>query len=281
MSKLSALTAIAAATLLAGCSAVDQPDVRSAAGPESAAPSAAVTAQGATPEPERATPVPAEVTPEPAEATPLPEVVTPMPEEAAPLPEVVTPVPEEPGQMVEETEGAALPSQEWVPDPTDEAPPGSPETPAPTLEPLPAGVNDPFVPPPHGEPNPLAPVIPEVSDVSPSQPSHFESVTVEPVSPGTSAPAATVQQHATLVVVGSGYAPGQEIYVMLGWPNTDYNYVSQPTVFAGPDGSFTFPITIGSDVPPRDYVVMTVPMVSDPEAREALKRYIDVTVTSR
>lgn len=204
-----------------------------------------------------------------------------MPEEATPLPEVVTPVLEETERMVGETEGAALPSHEWVPDPTAEAPPESPETPAPTLEPLPAGANDPFVPPPHGEPNPLAPVIPEVPVVQPSQPSHFEDVTVEPVSPGTSAPTSIVQQHATLVVVGSGYAPGQEIYVMLGWPNTDYNYVTQPTAFTGPDGSFTFPINIGTDVPPRDYVVMTVPMVSDPEAREALKRYSEVTVTSR
>lgn len=162
---------------------------------------------------------------------------------------------------------------ERSPEPTTE--PEQPEEHVPTIDPLPAGPNDPFVPPPHGEPNPLTPATPHV-DLD-----YFQKVTVEPVSPEHPAygqHTAVVQQGATLTVLGSGYAAGQEIHVVLGWPNSDYNYITQPTGFADQNGAFSFPIVIGTNVPPRDYVVMTVPLVADPDVRETLKRYTNVTI---
>lgn len=150
------------------------------------------------------------------------------------------------------------------------------EEPVPNLEPLPAGPEDPFVPLPHGEPNPLAPAAPGAPEGATS---HFENPTVYPVPAGTYTPAVVVRQGATLTVAGDGYAPGEEINVALAWPATDYSYIDQPAVYAGPDGSYRFPISIGASMPPRDYVVMTwTPRVGDHVAREGSKRYHNVQI---
>jgi hypothetical protein len=180
----------------------------------------------------------------------------------------------------ETVEPAVEPSTEPAPEPPAEPVVEASEEPAPNLEPLPAGPNDPFVPPPHGEPNPLAPVTPGIPGVPHSDPAYFQNVTVEPQHPSTQRPTTIVQQGATLTVIGSGYSAGQEIYVMLGWPNTDYNYILQPLVRADHNGAFSFPISIGTNVPRGDYVVVTTPTDAEPERREMLKRYANVLITA-
>lgn len=187
--------------------------------------------------------------------------------------ETVTPEPAE-SPSEEPVEPSSEPSPEPV-EPIVE----TPSEPAPELEPLPAGPNDPFVPPPHGEPNPLAPQGPGTPHVNPD---YFDWVKVTPVQGDlASAPTATVQQGQTLAVIGDGYAPGQRVYVMLGWPQSDYNYILEPaTAVADQNGYFIYPVAIGSNVPPRDYVVMTVPLDVDAEVRETLKRYHNVIITA-
>lgn len=173
-------------------------------------------------------------------------------------------------------------SPEPSPEPTVEPTPAATEEPAPDLEPLPTGPNDPFVPPPHGEPNPMAPVTPGVPGVPHVNPDYFDWVKVAPVlGSAETAPTESVQQGRTLAVIGEGYAPGQRVHVMLGWPNTDYNYILEPaTAVADQNGYFIYPVNIGSNVPPRDYVVMTVPLDVDADARETLKRYYNIVVTA-
>ena len=68
---------------------------------------------------------------------------------------------------------------------------------------------------------------------------------------------------------------------MLGRSNTDYNYIVQPsTAVADQNGYDIYPIHIGTNVPPRDYVVMTVPLDADGRSIEELKRYHNVTITA-
>jgi hypothetical protein len=188
-----------------------------------------------------------------------------------------TPEPEE--TQPEET---AEPTPEASPEPSAEPAQEPSEEPAPTPEPLPAGPNDPFVPPPHGEPNPLAPVTPGIPGVPHVDPDYFDWVKVTPVQGDVqTAPTATVQQGQTLAVIGEGYAPGQRVYVMLGWPHTDYNYILEPaTAVADQNGYFIYPVVIGANVPPRDYVVMTAPQDVDAEVRETLKRFHNVIITA-
>ncbi len=194
---------------------------------------------------------------------------TPTEEESAtPEPEETTP--EEPAE----------PSLEPTPEPAPAAPADpaveAPEEPAPNLEPLPVGPNDPFVPPPHGEPNPLEPGTPHVDS------GYFDWVKVSPVQRNSTvaAPTATVQQGQTLAVIGEGYAPGQRVYVMLAWPHTDTNYIPEPaTAVADQNGYFIYPVTIGTNVPPRDYGVMTMPLDVDAPVRETLKRFHNVIIT--
>lgn len=176
---------------------------------------------------------------------------------------------------------SAEPTVEPSPEPASEPAVEAPAGPAPTLEPLPAGPNDPFVPPPHGEPNPLAPVTPGIPGVPHSSKEYFEWVKVTPVQGEVeTAPTATIRQGETLAVMGDGYAPGQRVYVMLGWPNTDYNYIVEPaTAVADQNGYFIYPVAIGTNVPPRDYVVMTVPLDVDADTRETLKRYHNLIIT--
>jgi hypothetical protein len=185
----------------------------------------------------------------------------------------------------EETSAAepesAEPTVEPSPVPASEPAVEAPAEPAPTLEPLPAGPNDPFVPPPHGEPNPLAPVTPGIPGVPHSSKEYFEWVKVTPVQGEVeAAPTATIRQGETLAVMGGGYAPGQSVRVMLGWPYTDYNYIVEPaTAVADQNGYFIYPVAIGTNVPPRDYVVMTVPQSADGRFIESQKRYHNLIIT--
>ncbi|WP_090585707.1 hypothetical protein [Arthrobacter subterraneus] len=241
MSKLPSIITLATiAALLAGCS-----NAASEPSAESASPSAA--------ESESATP----------SAEPTAEATA---EETSPA----------------EPEESAEPSAEPSPEPASEPAAEAPAEPAPTLEPLPAGPNDPFVPPPHGEPNPLAPVTPGIPGVPHSSREYFDWVKVTPVQGDVeTAPTATIRQGETLAVMGDGYAPGQSVYVMLGWPYTDYNYIEEPaTAVADQNGYFIYPIVIGTNVPPRDYVVMTKPRGADGRFDESQKRYHNLIITA-
>jgi outer membrane biosynthesis protein TonB len=157
------------------------------------------------------------------------------------------------------------------PEPTEEPAPApeQPEEPLPTIDPLPAGPNDPFVPPPHGEPNPTMPPIVIADGTTPhSDPNYFKFVgPIYPQPAGIATGSQIVSQGATLTIAGSGYAPGAVIHVLLAEPQTDYNYLTQTTVTAGPDGSYTFPISIGSTMPLGYFAIMTwTPGQADSEA---------------
>lgn len=114
-------------------------------------------------------------------------------------------------------------------------------------------------------------------------PDYFDWVKVTPAPGDPSAgPTATVQQGQTLAVVGDGYAPGQRVYVMLAWPHTDTNYIVEPsTAVADQNGYFIYPIHIGTNVPPRDYGVMTVPLDANGRFIEELKRFHNVIISAR
>lgn len=175
------------------------------------------------------------------------------------------------------------PSEEPSEEPTPEPIVETPEQPIPDPEPLPTGPNDPFVPPPHGEPNPLIPVTPGVPGVPHSDPAYFDwvKVTPVPVSGAEAAPTATIQQGQTLAVIGEGYVPGQHVYVMLGWPNTDTNYILEPaTAVADQNGYFIYQVVIGTNVPPRNYVVVLSPRNVESDVRETSRRYHNLVITA-
>lgn len=178
------------------------------------------------------------------------------------------------------------PTEEPTPEATSE-PTEVPEEPVPTIEPLPAGPNDPFVPPPHGEPNPMLPPnqTPVVADDTRphSDPAYFLNQTIAPVSiSSTEVPNLVMPLGGTLTVVGSDYAPGERIYVLLAWPQTGTNYIHEPAIaVADKDGHISFPISISTAIPARDYVVMTMSLDADMTVREAGKRFHNVTFTAQ
>lgn len=178
------------------------------------------------------------------------------------------------------SEGPVEPSPKPSSAPPAEPVVEAPEEPAPNLEPLPAGPDDPFVPPPHGEPNPTTPPIVVADDTTPhSDPAYFENVgPIYPQPDGIATGAQIVSQGATLTIAGTGYAPGAEIHVLLAKPQSGYNYLTDNVVYAGPDGSYSFPITIGVTMPVDYYAIMTwTPKQAD---REASKRFHNLHITS-
>ncbi len=192
---------------------------------------------------------------------------------------------ETPSPEASETpESTEEPTPEATSEPTEVS-----EEPVPTIEPLPAGPNDPFVPPPHGEPNPMLPPpgqTPPVTvgpHVPHSDPAYFLNQTIAPVSiSSTEVPNLVMPLGGTLTVVGSDYAPGERVYVMLGWPNTDYNYIQEPAIaVADKDGYISFPISISTAMPARDYVVVTTSLDADVTVREASKRLYNATFTAQ
>lgn len=199
--------------------------------------------------------------------------------------ETATPEPED-----TQSEEPAEPSPQPSPEPSAEPIVETPVEPAPDLEPLPAGPNDPFVPPPHGEPNPMTGnPYPDVPPGSPHQgdPNDEDARSVAHPQPGYPGPGIVVTR-GVLRIGGSGYAPGEEIHILFAEPNTDYNLLSPgggwpqtPVVaYPGPDGSYTFDIHT-DQLAPGEYGVMTwVPERGreTPGAGEASKRFLEVTL---
>lgn len=158
------------------------------------------------------------------------------------------------------------------------------------IEPLPVGPNDPFVPPPHGEPNPLA-GNPD-TEMPPGQPRTGpglvtdENISVAHPQPGSPGPSIALQP-GLLRIGGSGYSPGELIRVLFSVPNSDddllnYGRGAEPepvVVYADHNGSYTFDIQIASGLAPGEYVVMTWAPNRGADAAEASKRFLGVFVS--
>ncbi len=166
----------------------------------------------------------------------------------------------------EPTTAAPVPTDEPSTDPEDPFVPPPHGEPNP-LEPAPG---DPFVPPPHGEPNPFP--------NSPQQGPGTGGGSVAHPQPGWPGPAINIVP-GTLTISGSGYAPGERIEVILGAPHTDQQLLDQSTVYAGPDGSYTFDIYIGPELAGAEYGLMTVAPDRGQWAAEQSKRFLSLRVS--
>lgn len=191
--------------------------------------------------------------------------------------------PAEPEETVETT-------PEQSPEPSDQATTEAPESPAPTLEPLPTESGDPFVPPPHGEPNPGGPFVPpphgEPNPGGPfvppphGEPNPYpngENGSVAYPQAGYPGPAIGIPS-GTLTIGGTGYTPGERIEVVFGAPQSDQQLLDQSTVYAGPDGSYTFNIQISPALAGAEYGLMTWAPERGQQAAEESKRFLSVYV---
>ncbi|WP_323959365.1 hypothetical protein GC088_12635 [Arthrobacter sp. JZ12] len=194
----------------------------------------------------------------------------------------------------EPTEKTNTPEPESAPEPAPEPTPEqeptetaeTPEEPVPTIEPLPVGPHDPFVPPPHGEPNPELPPVNQTppQTVGPnlphSDPAYFLNQTIEPLPNSVPTPSLSMQRGGTLTVVGGEYEPAEQVYVMLGKPQTDYNYIQgSPIAVADQNGLISFPISVSTELPVGDYVVMIVPVNTHETVEDANKKWYNITLT--
>lgn len=186
---------------------------------------------------------------------------SPTPEETTPE-ETATKEPEETEEPVETPEPSVEPT----------------ETPAPTLEPLPAGPDDPFVPPPHGEPAPGPFVPPPHGEPNPGAPS---SNVVTP-SPEWGAVGITVRAGTSFTITGGGYQPGQRIQVFFGPANTDYSIIGDQSAYASLSGDYSLTITLSPGIAPGSYGVMTATpdgLATGPEI-DATRRWASVEVVA-
>lgn len=108
------------------------------------------------------------------------------------------------------------------------------------------------------------------------------SVVVTP-HPEWRAETATVAQGSSLIVNGGGYQPGQEVMIGMGVAQTDSFVMDDQVAVADAGGGFySFTITIGADLPPKTYAVLTYVTEhgrSGPEF-EATKRYAVIDVVA-
>lgn len=181
-----------------------------------------------------------------------------------------------PTQEKTETEGpeeTVEPSAEPSAKPTTEAP-------VPTIEPLPAGPNDPFVPPPHGEPAPGPFVPPPHGEPNPFAGDQMNN-TVTP-GPVWGSVEIVAQAGTAFTVTGSGYQPGQRIVVFFGPSQSDYSLIGEQSAYADASGNYSFPITLSPDITPGTYGVMTATpdgLSSGPEI-DATRRWATIEVVA-
>jgi hypothetical protein len=179
----------------------------------------------------------------------------------------------------------AEPEESVTPEPT-------PETPAPTSEPAPAASDEPFVPPPHGEPAPVDPFVPpphgEPAPGTPFvPPPHGEPNPFAGLNPVIPDPVAgtvqiVAQAGTSFTVMGSGYQPGQRIVVFFGPSNTDFSIIGDQSAYADASGNYSFPITLSPAIAPGSYGVMTATpdgLSSGPEI-DATRRWATVEVVA-
>ncbi|WP_247828850.1 hypothetical protein [Arthrobacter antioxidans] len=125
------------------------------------------------------------------------------------------------------------------------------------------------------------PAVPAPTPTSAPEPEVAESIAVTP-HPEWNAVRVTVPQGASVTLNGSGYQPGQQIFIGLGIDRTDGWVMDEQSAIADAGGNYSFTITIAADLPPRAYGVLT--FVEDhgrggPDF-EATKRYAGIDVVA-
>jgi hypothetical protein len=133
---------------------------------------------------------------------------------------------------------------------------------APSIEPAPA---------------PEAPVAPPAVDPVPEVP----ATTVVTPHAVWGAVRTTVTQGSSFTINGSGYQPGQQIVINMGIAQSDGMVMDEQVAVADSAGNYSFTISVGADLPPRAYGVLTyhADAPGGPE-REASKRQAIIDVVA-
>ncbi|MDN4611795.1 hypothetical protein [Arthrobacter burdickii] len=92
---------------------------------------------------------------------------------------------------------------------------------------------------------------------------------------------ASVTQGASFTINGGGYQPGQQIIINFGIAQSDGMVMDEQSAIADAAGNYSFTITVGTDLAPGTYAVLTYSGAAPggPE-REASKRFAIIEVTA-
>ncbi|MHA7207782.1 hypothetical protein [Arthrobacter sp. MDT1-65] len=92
---------------------------------------------------------------------------------------------------------------------------------------------------------------------------------------------ATVIQGASFTINGSGYQPGQQVIINFGIAQSDGMVMDEQSAIADAAGNYSFTITVGTDLAPATYAVLTYSGAAPggPE-REASKRFAIIEVAA-
>lgn len=92
---------------------------------------------------------------------------------------------------------------------------------------------------------------------------------------------ATVTQGASVTINGGGYQPGQQVIINFGIAQSDGMVMDEQSAIADTAGNYSFTITVGTDLAPGTYAVLTYPSapLGGPEF-EASKRFAIIEVTA-
>lgn len=129
-----------------------------------------------------------------------------------------------------------------------------------------------------GESTPLgAPVQPPVPEPTPAAPQVVAVVTPDPV---WDAVRITVPQGSSFTINGSDYQPGQSIAINLGIAQSDGMVMDEQTAVTDAVGNYSFTITIGADLEPRTYAVLTYVIDGEKSGPdfEATKRFAVIDI---
>lgn len=107
---------------------------------------------------------------------------------------------------------------------------------------------------------------------------------VVPTTPDFGGPSTSVPQGGAFTVVGSGYEPGQQVIVSMGYYRTDSFVMDDQTAIADAAGNYSLMITVGPDLEARTYGILTYEADAreqgDPAAFEASKQYATIEVVA-
>jgi hypothetical protein len=113
---------------------------------------------------------------------------------------------------------------------------------------------------------PLAPPVAPSIEPAPASDVPVAPPTVESEVPATTvvtpqrewgAVRATVTQGSSFTITGSGYRPGQQIMINFGIYQSDGMVMDEQVAIANDAGNYSFTISVGADLPPRTYGVLT------------------------
>ncbi len=92
----------------------------------------------------------------------------------------------------------------------------------------------------------------------------------------------TVTQGSSFTINGSGYQPGQQIIINMGIAQSDGMVMDEQSAITDAGGAYSFTITIGRDLVPRTYGVLTYPAdaLGNGPALEASKRFAAIEVVA-